>query len=94
MDLQDPYQGDGHGLSQRAQGVSPKPFTKERLEEDIITKIERLSENQKALVKQKETPTVATYVQAHQFIRLEKEYLRLVKQLNKLKNELCELQQQ
>jgi len=54
--------------------------------------MEKLAENQKALAQQNETPAIAMYVQARQFIRLEKERLRYVKQLNKLKLELCELQ--
>ncbi|MFQ5820909.1 MAG: hypothetical protein ACE5I5_13030 [Candidatus Heimdallarchaeota archaeon] len=72
--------------------MSPEPFIKERLEEEIITKMEKLDENQKALAQQQETPAVTTYVQARQFIRLEKEHLRCVKQINKLKQELRDLQ--
>ncbi len=71
--------------------LSSELFTKERLEVDIIKKIEKLAENQKALDQQQETPAVATYVQSRQFIRLEKERLYCIKQLNKLKNEQYEL---
>lgn len=80
------------GFTWETHQLSPELFTKERLEEKIIMKMEKLAEHQKALAQQQETPTVGTYVQARQFIRLEKEYIHCIKQLKKLKQELHELQ--
>ncbi|MFQ6126415.1 MAG: hypothetical protein ACE5R6_17655 [Candidatus Heimdallarchaeota archaeon] len=51
-----------------------------------------LTGNQKVLAQQKESPRIAMYRQARQSIYLEKERLRCIKQLNKLNEELRELQ--